>query len=231
MLALALGGGLAYRAVHERQLEARLLRAVPSDIAREPELVRFAVGLAGPLYARRCASCHGADLRGKHALGAPDLQDPVWLYGFGTIGDVEATLLYGIRSGHPKAHNITDMPALGRIGQLNAAEVHDVVEYVFSLSHADYDRAAAARGLAIFNDKGSCYDCHGSDASGNIDYGAPDLTGHAWLYAGDRATLFDSVYNGRHGLCPAWIRTLAPAEIRALAVFLYERSHRGGSPS
>ncbi len=231
VLALALAGALVYRAVHVRQLEAQLLRSVPSAVVREPELVRFAVGLAVPVYARHCASCHGADLRGNRSLGAPDLEDRVWLYGFGTVGDIEATLLYGIRSGHPKAHNITDMPALGRIGQLSAAEVRDVVEYVYSLSHADYDHAAARRGSALFNDKGSCYDCHGSDASGNIDYGAPDLTDHVWLYGGDRATLYDSIYNGRHGLCPAWIRKLGPAQIRALAVFLYERSHPRGNPT
>jgi cytochrome c oxidase cbb3-type subunit III len=141
------------------------------------------------------------------------------------VADIETTILYGIRSGHPKSHNITDMPALGRIGQLSPAEIHDVVEFVYSLSHRSYDAAAAKRGFAIFNDKGACYDCHGADASGNIDYGAPDLTGKAWLYGGDRATLTETVRDGRHGLCPAWISRLTPAQVRALAVYLYVSSH------
>jgi cytochrome c oxidase cbb3-type subunit 3 len=210
---------------HQRQREAALVRSNPDSVLADPALVSFAIGLAKPAYARHCAACHGADMHGERSRGAPDLADGVWLYGLGGLIDIETTILYGIRSGHPKAHNITDMPALGRINQLSAAEVKDVVEYVYGLSHRSYDAAAAKRGLVIFNDKGSCYDCHGADASGNVDYGSPDLNGHTWLYGGDRATLYDSVYNGRHGLCPAWIDELDPARIRALAVYLYELSH------
>jgi cytochrome c oxidase cbb3-type subunit 3 len=32
-------------------------------------------------FANVCSACHGADGRGNHALGAPDLTDDVWLYG------------------------------------------------------------------------------------------------------------------------------------------------------
>jgi len=72
----------------------------------------------------------------------------------------------------------------------------------------------------VFADKGVCYDCHSADATGNIDYGAPSLRGPTWLYGGDRAALTQSVRDGRHGLCPAWIGRLRPAQIRALAIFL-----------
>jgi cytochrome c oxidase cbb3-type subunit 3 len=30
-----------------------------------------------------CAACHGADGKGNHALGAPNLTDKIWLHGFG----------------------------------------------------------------------------------------------------------------------------------------------------
>lgn len=217
--------------LRQRRLEDALVRADPDRAVTDVALVNFAMQRAPALYARDCAACHGADLRGRRGIGAPDLSDANWLFGLGELPDIENTLDYGIRSGHPKAHNITDMPGLGRSGQLSATEVRDVVEYVYALSHADADAQAAQRGRPLFMDKGSCYDCHGTDATGNVDYGAPDLTGRSgWLYGGDRQTLFRSVYDGRHGLCPAWITRLSAAQIRVLAVFLYTTARRAAHP-
>ncbi len=217
--------------LHVRRLEDALVRADPDRAVTDPALMNFAMNRAPGLYRQHCASCHGSDLRGSHTLGAPDLSDAAWLFGLGEMPDIENTLDYGIRSGHPKAHNITDMPALGRIGQLSATEVLDVVEYVYAFSHADANPQAAARGRPLFLDKGSCYDCHGQDGTGNVDYGSPDLTGHSgWMYGGDRQTLFQSIYDGRHGLCPAWINRLSAAQIRELSVFLYLTARRAPHP-
>ena len=36
---------------------------------------------ARPLFADNCAVCHGADGRGNRSVGAPNLTDPIWLYG------------------------------------------------------------------------------------------------------------------------------------------------------
>ena len=33
------------------------------------------------IFEEQCAACHGADGKGMHALGAPDLTDAIWLYG------------------------------------------------------------------------------------------------------------------------------------------------------
>ncbi len=208
--------------LRSRHLEDVLLRADPDRAVTDPTLVQFTLTRAPRLYERHCATCHGRDMRGNSALGAPDLADGDWLFGLGELPDIEDTLNYGIRSGHPKSHNITDMPGLGRIGQLSATEIRDVVEYVYAFSHGNADRDAVRRGEPLFMDKGSCYDCHGTDGTGNVDYGAPDLTGRSgWLYGGDRPTLYRSIYDGRHGLCPAWSRTLSAAQVRELAVFLY----------
>jgi cytochrome c oxidase cbb3-type subunit 3 len=222
--AVALLAGLCYW-LHVRSLEASLVRGWPAELAHSPPLIRIAVGLAQPLYATHCASCHGADFRGSRAIGAPNLADAVWLYGDGSIGDIENTILYGIRSGHPKAHNVTDMPAEGRTHQLSAPEIEDVVDFVLALSRQPHDETAAERGRTLFYDKGNCFDCHASDAMGNPDYGSPALLGTTWNYGGDRLTLRQTVYSGRHGLCPAWIFKLTPLQIRALAVYLYVESH------
>jgi cytochrome c oxidase cbb3-type subunit III len=212
----ALGYGL-----HQRSLEARLVREWPEQLAHDPTLLSVAVSLARPVYAAHCARCHAADLAGNRSIGAPNLADSVWLYGDGGIGDIENTILYGIRSGHPKAHNVTDMPAEGRSQQLSGAQVDDVVEFVLALSRQPHDEAAAVRGHGLFYDQGNCFDCHARDALGNTDYGTPSLLGPTWIYGGDRQTLRDTIYNGRHGLCPAWIDQLTPTQIRALAAFLY----------
>jgi cytochrome c oxidase cbb3-type subunit 3 len=221
--AAALLCGLCYW-LHLRSLEDSLVRQWPAELAHDARMMGFAASLARPVYARHCAPCHGANLHGDHETGAPDLTDTVWLYGDGSIGDIENTILYGVRSGHPKAHNVTDMPAEGRLHQLSAAEVDDVVEFVLALSRQPHAQDAAERGRKLFYDKGNCFDCHASDAMGNTDYGAPPLLGPNWNYGGDRPTLRKSIYSGRHGLCPAWISVLTPPQIRALAVYLYVES-------
>ncbi|HLZ97413.1 MAG TPA: c-type cytochrome [Steroidobacteraceae bacterium] len=221
--AAALLCGFSYW-LHLRSLEAELVRRWPADLVRDPAMLHFAVSLARPVYAGHCASCHGANLHGDHASGAPDLADSVWLYGDGGIGDIENTILYGVRSGHPKSHNVTDMPAEGRLHQLSASEVDDVVEFVLALSRQPHAKDAAERGRQLFYDKGNCFDCHASDAMGNTDYGAPSLLGPHWNYGGDRRTLRTTIYSGRHGRCPAWISVLTPPQIRALAIYLYVES-------
>lgn len=70
-----------------------------------------------------CAGCHGADGRGMHAVGAPNLTDTVWLYG-GSKGTIEET----IRNGRNGA-----MPAWE--ASLGKEKVHLLAAYVWSLSN------------------------------------------------------------------------------------------------
>ncbi len=221
MLALAVLIGVA---VHDRQMDARLLETDADLLPSKPDLVHYAEGLAKPAFRSHCASCHGADMKGEQAKGAPNLTDRIWLYDDGGVADIERTILYGIRSGDGKARNITDMPALGRTFQLDDTEVRDAATYVLSLTRPEADTGAVQRGSAIFQGKGSCYDCHSTDASGNPDYGAPAFTDSDWLYGGDFETVYKSVYSGRHGVCPAWFAKLKPAVIRALALYIHEVS-------
>ena len=223
--ALILAALLIASAVHGRQLRDRLVITDPDQVTAHPELVRLADSLARPAYARNCASCHGADMKGDQAKGAPNLSDKIWLYDFGGVGDLERTILYGIRSGNAKSRNITDMPALGRSMQLSPSEVHDATLFVLSITTPQADTAAVERGARLFQNKGVCYDCHSADAEGNPDYGAPAFTDRDWIYGGDEKTVYESIYSGRHGRCPAWIGKLKPAVIRALAVYIHQVSH------
>lgn len=227
LLALALAAGAVLAAaLHERsaRLEYRLLVQSPARLAADPALVRFAVSQARPLYAQHCASCHGDALRGRSAVGAPDLTDRVWLYGEGSIHDIERTLLYGVRSGLSKSHNVTDMPAYGLMGRLSDAEIHNAVQYVLQLSGNAHEAPAATEGRAVYV-KAECLDCHGPDGRGDSSYGAPDLTANVWNSGGDADSLYRAIYSGQHRIMPAWIGRLTLEQIRALAVYVYSVSH------
>ena len=69
-----------------------------------------------------CAACHGADGKGIHAMGAPNLTDKVWLYG-GSRKAVEDTIANG-RNGV--------MPAWSKV--LGEDKVHLIAAFVYSLS-------------------------------------------------------------------------------------------------
>jgi cytochrome c oxidase cbb3-type subunit 3 len=219
-LALVLLGIVAAMVwTRQRHIDNELLRTAPGQILNTPALLREAMRIGRPQYRRHCQSCHGSALQGDAARGAPNLAGNVWLYGDDPV-DVERTILYGIRSGHPKSRNVTDMPALVRMGQITADDARDAVEYLQSLAGQPFEKAAALRGRTIYYNKGNCYDCHANDAKGVTDYGSPALTGPIWIYGGDRESLYQSIVNGRHGKCPAWVNVLTPVEIRALALYL-----------
>lgn len=218
-----------YREFRDYSLGRELLIASPDSIPARPELVAYAEGVGRRAFAGNCASCHGADMKGN-LNGVPNLTDNIWLYDYGRVSDIERTILYGIRSGLGKSHNVTDMPAIGRQKVLNDQEIRDVIAYVRSIGvrKVQENQAAVDRGSKIFQDKGVCYDCHSRDGTGISDYGAPSLVDTDWLYGGDDKAIYKSVYDGRHGLCPAWIGRLSFPEIRALAVFIH--SHSQESP-
>jgi cytochrome c oxidase cbb3-type subunit 3 len=212
---------------HQRiaHLQNRLLGAAPETVADDPVLLRFAVAQAMPLYARHCAGCHGPGMHGNTAIGAPDLTDAVWLYGSGSLYEIERTLLYGIRSGEGHSHNEADMPAFGLRGILSAGQIRSVVQYLLQLNGRPYEVDAANDGRALYAGKGNCADCHGPDARGNSDYGAPDLTRNVWNSGGDPQALYDAIYSGQHRIMPAWRRRLSLEQIRALATYVYAASH------
>jgi cytochrome c oxidase cbb3-type subunit III len=229
MLAASLltAGILWSRHLHYDHLQSRVLVTSPEAVIRDPELVRFAQKQAKPLYAANCAACHGAQMTGNPALGAPNLTDKVWLYGNGGVFDIERTLLYGIRSKQNKSRNVAEMPAFGLTGVLRDVEIRNVVQYVLQLSGRPHQGPAASEGEAVYHntDKGRCADCHGYDARGNSDYGAPDLTVNVWNSGSDAQALYNAIYYGQHRMMPAWIGKLTLEQIRALAIYIYSASH------
>jgi len=230
--ATIVGAGLIWRA-RETSLEAALLPGDADAAVLSPSLRASASARAKRLYAAHCANCHGADLKGDHRFGAPNLIDADWLYGNGRASEIEQTLTFGIRSGNPKGRNLASMPAFSepepyaryQIPPLDPQDVRDVVEYIFVLGARPADPVAARRGDVIYHTRGGCYDCHGADGSGDEAIGAPNLKDAVWLYGdGSRAAIFETIAHGRAGACPAWIHRLSAADIRSLAIWIRARS-------
>ncbi len=230
LLAAAIAvGGLAllvfgFAQSRDYRLGQELVAANPDEIPSDPTLTGYANEVGRSAFNSNCTSCHGNDMKGSQARGVPNLTDDIWLYDFGRVSDIERTVLYGIRSGLGKSHNVTDMPAIGRQKALTPAEIKDVTAYTLSLSNHAEDPAAVERGGKLFQDKGVCYDCHSRDAKGIPDYGAPNLTDNDWIYGGDEKSVYKSVYDGRHGQCPAWLDKLSAPIIRAIAVYIHSMS-------
>ncbi|HLH96406.1 MAG TPA: cytochrome-c oxidase, cbb3-type subunit III [Xanthobacteraceae bacterium] len=186
------------------------------EIIADPTLTDFARAVGREAFANNCAACHGAG--GGGAKGYPNLNADRWLWG-GKLDNILQTIRYGARNGNPKAH-IGDMPAFGRQGILKPDQISTVADYVRSLSKLPGDpQADLARGAKIFAD--NCSPCHGLDGKGNHDFGAPNLTGAVWLYGSDKATIVETVTNGRGGVMPAWSERLDDTTIKALAVYVF----------
>jgi cytochrome c oxidase cbb3-type subunit 3 len=226
--ALAAAGAMlafaVYSEIRDYRLDRQLLAETPDRIPSDPALLAYANSAGKAAFQANCVACHGADMKGSQTKGVPNLTDAIWLYDFGRVSDIERTVLYGIRSGLGKSHNVTDMPGIGLQKALDPGEIKDVIAYTLSLSRHPEDAAAVERGSKLFQDKGVCYDCHSRDATGIPDYGAPNLIDDDWLYGSDEKAIYKSVYDGRHGVCPAWIGKLSFPAIRAIAVFIHSMS-------
>lgn len=187
-----------------------------ADIEKDPALLALARARGKTVFADNCAPCHGTGAAG--AKGYPNLNDDDWLWG-ASLDQIAQTIQFGARSGHPKTHE-GQMLAFGRDGVLKKDEIVTVANYVRSLSGLStapgYDAAA---GKKIFAE--NCVSCHGDDAKGNQELGAPNLTDRIWLYGSDEATLVETITNGRAGVMPAWSGRLDPVTIKALTVYVH----------
>ena len=235
---------------------AEELAATPvNDIVKSLRLNATAMRMGKTVYEANCAGCHGADLGGTREQHAPNLMDAEWLFSGDDLdsggvtklpSDVEWTVLYGIRNEHPKTRGLEadmvaflpefrnehDTMAYGNQRFLSDEEIDDVAEYVMQISGQTVsDPAKAARGRALFLDKGNCFDCHGDDATGNPAFGSTNLTRpELYLFGPDRATVLESINHGRRGTMPAFEGRLRSEEAKAVAVYIYWRAGKEPNP-
>jgi cytochrome c oxidase cbb3-type subunit 3 len=187
-----------------------------ADIEKDPALLALARARGRTVFADNCAPCHGTGAAG--AKGYPNLNDDDWLWG-GSLDQIMQTIQFGARSGHAKTHE-GQMLAFGRDSVLKKEEIVTVANYVRSLSGLPtVPGYNAEAGKKIFSE--NCVSCHGEDAKGNQELGAPNLTDQIWLYGSDEATIVETITNGRAGVMPAWTGRLDPVTIKALTVYVH----------
>jgi cytochrome c oxidase cbb3-type subunit 3 len=195
---------------------ARLTHASLEQIEKDPELQSYALALGQSVFGDNCATCHGAG--GVGGKGYANLRDDVWLWGDGTLGDIQYTITHGVRSPDPQTR-MTQMPAFGRDGMLDSGQIGDLTEYVVALSHRPASKAAVARAAPIFRDQ--CAACHGPEGKGDAVKGAPNLTDAEWLYGAGRDDIHGQIFAGRGGVMPNWGARLSPETIKALTVYVH----------
>ncbi|MEW9855048.1 cytochrome-c oxidase, cbb3-type subunit III [Novosphingobium sp. M1R2S20] len=182
----------------------------------QPDLMPAAIAGGAAAFKVNCVQCHGAGAAGSK--GYPNLNDDEWLWG-GDIRAIEATLIHGIRQ-HGSAETRTSlMPAFGKDGLLPPEQIEDVASYVLSLSGKEKPSAAAQRGAQVFAD--NCAVCHGADAKGQRQFGAPNLRDAIWLYGSSREEVVQQISAPRHGVMPAWGGRLDPVTIKMLAAYVH----------
>ena len=195
---------------------AGLIDAELDAIKTDQNLLEFAMANGKSAFGDNCAPCHGSGATG--AKGYPNLNDDNWLWG-GTLDDIHTTLKFGIRSDHDDTR-VGDMTAFGADEILSKEEIRTVANYVVSLSGGETESGADLEaGKTLFTD--NCESCHGEDAKGMAELGAPNLTDQIWLYGGDLESVVETVTNGRKGVMPAWTGRLDDVTIKSLAVYVH----------
>lgn len=90
-----------------------------SDRAKDPA----AVEAGKAVFMQGCAACHGADGKGMHAVGAPNLTDNVWLYG-STYDWIRKAVVNGLQN---------QMPS--QSGRLSQDQIQILAAYVYGMSN------------------------------------------------------------------------------------------------
>lgn len=166
-------------------------------------------------FALNCSQCHGPN--GKGAPGFPNLTDDDWLW-YGEFEELEVTIRHGIRQPGNDGTRFGDMPGFLRAQMLTREDILNAAHYILSLSGSPHNSDRANHGAAVFEE--NCAACHGYDANGIADMGAPNLTDNIWLYGGDLQTVYETISQGRAGVMPAWEHRLDDATIRQLTAYI-----------
>ncbi|WP_116086292.1 cytochrome-c oxidase, cbb3-type subunit III [Tropicimonas sp. IMCC34011] len=197
----------------QQQYREGLLSVDVHMIRDNEELQNYAVQAGAALFRNNCSQCHGSGAAG--AIGYPNLLDDDWLWG-GRIEDIAHTIRHGIRNEEDPDARFSQMPAFGEM--LTEGEIAGLARHVQSLP----DGADPLSGPAgqLFAD--NCATCHGDDAQGDPEIGAPDLTDAIWLYGSDLASLEDTISRGPYGVMPPWGERLGEANVRALAAYVHQ---------
>ncbi len=185
-----------------------------ADILADDELRQFATSAGAAAFKINCIQCHGSGAQGS--AGYPNLNDDDWLWG-GTPEAIYQTIAHGVRYNGDDDTRVAEMPAFGEI--LEAEEIDQVAAYVVSLTGEAENPSMVEPGKTVFID--NCSSCHGEDAKGLQEFGAPNLSDAIWLYGHTEADIVRQIRRPRHGAMPAWQARLGDTTVKELAVFVH----------
>lgn len=184
------------------------------DIKADSQLMQFATAGGAAAFKINCIQCHGSGAEGGN--GYPNLNDDDWLWG-GTVNDIHTTITHGIRFTEDADTRISEMPAFGEV--LKSNEIREVAAYVVSLTGTARDASMVEPGAQIFAD--NCASCHGEDAKGNRDMGAPNLADAIWLKTHGEDQIVAQIRMPKHGVMPAWGERLGDTTVKQLTLFVH----------
>ncbi|MER9714488.1 cytochrome-c oxidase, cbb3-type subunit III [Mesorhizobium sp. M0174] len=185
-----------------------------SEIAADDGLREFAVAAGGAAFKVNCVQCHGSGAQGSK--GFPNLNDDDWLWG-GKAEQIQQTITHGIRFASDPDTRLSEMPAFGDI--ITADQIAQVSAYAAGLSGKVQDASLIKPGAKVFAE--NCVACHGDNAKGNKELGAPDLTDAIWLYGSGEAAIAAQVRAPKQGVMPAWGGRLGETKVKELAVYIH----------
>ncbi len=200
----------------------RIAKTDYAAIQADPALMKDVRETGHTLFGDNCAACHG--IRGTGGPGFPDLAERAWLWG-GTPEALFQTIRVGVNSQHPDSR-ASEMAAWGAQGMLPREAIVDAANYVYSLTHTDgtATKEQLAAGAKVFAE--TCAACHGANAKGNTELGAPDLTDTHYLYGRDLQTIYETIYNGRKGQMPTWEGRITDVDRKILTLYVLDLRQR-----
>lgn len=172
-------------------------------LAEDPALV----AAGGRVFQNTCVACHRQNAQGQKMF--PNLTDNDWLYGSG-----DAQIWHSITKGRQAA-----MPGWGSI--LQDQQIAEITDYLVSLNNKRLPFSSpedVADGRALYQQH--CVTCHGVDATGDQETGAPDLADDIWLYGGDKTLIANNIKQGLNGTMPAFGQRLSRPELLAVAAYI-----------
>ncbi len=185
-----------------------------AEIQADKALTQFAEAGGAAAFKVNCSPCHGSGAAG--GPGFPNLNDNDWLWG-GSVDAIYTTITHGIRFAEDPDTRVSEMPAFGEI--LEPGQIRQVAAYVTSLTGTPADTAMVAPGKQLFVD--NCAACHGEDAKGNRDLGAPNLADAIWLKGSGEEAIIRQVTKPTHGAMPAWGVRLGDPTVKQLALYVH----------
>lgn len=185
-------------------------------IRQDEQLARFAVAGGKSVFKVYCSQCHGSGAAG--GAGYPNLNDDDWLWG-GDLDAIYTSINHGIRNDEDEDTRDSQMPAFGADEILEKDEIRSVVEYVLQVSGQDHKVESAVLGAEIFSD--NCAACHGENAQGGREVGAPNLKDAISLYGNTRETLYNQIVQPKHGVMPPWGKRLGDVTVKQLAIYVH----------